>query len=116
MVLKAEKTQRRTVVASKVAGGKDRDPGRGRPEKYEKDAGQGIEAQMDRQIRQADRKRQRLYRCDQTCDGLDGESEAAQGAEGKQRSRDQPHALRPQQTGQSDQTPNTHEGEAGADR
>jgi hypothetical protein len=57
-----------------------------------------------------------LYRCDQTCDGLDGESEAAQGAEGKQRSRDQPHALRPQQTGQSDQTPNTHEGEAGADR
>ena len=93
-----------------------RHSGRGRREQDEEDTGQGIEAQMDWQIRESDRKRERLYRCCQACHGLECEGDAAKGTEGKQRPRDQSHALRAQHRGQSDQAPNTQKGEAGAER
>ena len=86
------------------------------PSRTEKDTGERIKAQVHGRSGSPIGKRERLPGAAEAPCRDDREGDAAEGAERKQRPRDNPTLFGRNSRGQSDQAPNTQKGEAGAER
>ena len=116
VVLEAEQPGRGPLALAKIAGGEQRNACRSTAQQHQEYAGQGIPAQVERQVGQADGQHG-LFRWQPEADPRhDGQREAAKGPEWKQRASGESHAHGARQPQCTDGHPGGQQGQAGIQR
>ena len=105
MVLEAQQPGRRAGAAAEVAGAEHRDAGRRRTEQEQEHVAERVAANVERQIRQADRQHQRVGRLRDAEHGNGCQRDADQRAEREQHAAYDEHAAGPRETRDADDAP-----------
>jgi hypothetical protein len=115
VVLEAQQPRRRALALAEITGAENRDADRDETDQHGEDRRQVVQAQMERQVGQADGEHGDLRRFAEGVQGDDAGRHADQGARREQYLGDEARVARRQQPGQSDREPSAGGDQQGVD-
>ena len=116
MVLQAHHAGRGAFPRAEVAAGEDRDARAREPQDHEEERGEGVQPDVEREVREADREDQGLRRAGNRGEAEGREYQAQQGGEGKEEMRDEAEAAGREKPRETDGEPGGRDGERPIDR